>query len=161
MATDALTVTGDYTTGGSLLLDAALGGPTSATDTLTVNGTIINSGTPTTITLRRIAGSGALTTGKGILVVSAKGVSPSNAFVLAGGDMRVGNFIYKLVQDNDGSWYLRSTEIPSPVPSVSVVPGAPNTGSAPQSSLPSILSILACLFVSGAMLHMCVRSTRE
>lgn len=134
---DQLLITGGFIGGGTLRLDALLGEPAVA-DTLHIAGDVA-AGQPTVISLRNLGGSGAATTGKGILLVRVDGESPADAFVLEGGYVDAGQYRYTLVHDDDGNWYLRSVYVS--------VPGAPSTGVAPGSSAP-----LLALFMVGASL---------
>ncbi|WP_448097661.1 autotransporter-associated beta strand repeat-containing protein [Luteibacter yeojuensis] len=128
-----LTVQGDYTgQGGTLNLNSALGGDTSATDQLVVSG-----GTSGTVTVQvtNVGGAGAATT-QGIKLIDVQGAS-NGVFALKGdyvfqGDQAVvaGAYAYRLYKGtdanpNDGDWYLRSalTNLPGN-------PGDPGTGSA-------------------------------
>ncbi|WP_293400041.1 autotransporter-associated beta strand repeat-containing protein [Phenylobacterium sp.] len=109
-----LTVAGDYEgRGGTLKIDAVLGGDDSPTDRLLVRGAA--SGT----TLVEVANRGGLgaQTSNGILVVNVEGAS-DGVFTLAKGDFRLGGenalvagaYAYVLRQDaQGGDWKLRSS----------------------------------------------------
>ncbi|WP_291483894.1 IPTL-CTERM sorting domain-containing protein [Acidovorax sp.] len=109
---DAIVVTGNYTGGGAFNLDTQLGDSASPTDVLTINGNVTGT---TTLRITNVAGLGAATTGNGILVVSVGGTSPDNAFVLAGGSITVGGFVYTLHKVGN-NWYLQSAPVPTPPP---------------------------------------------
>lgn len=113
---DSLTISNNYTAGGVLELDAMLAGSDdSQVDTATINGNVINTDNPTIVRLHT-SGSGAQTTGKGILVISANGASPDGAFALENNYVDLGNYRYTLVHDTDGNWYLQSTIITQEAP---------------------------------------------
>lgn len=109
---DAIVVTGNYTGGGAFNLDAQLGDSASPSDVLTINGNVTGT---TTLSITNVAGLGAATTGNGILVVSVAGSSPDNAFVLAGGSITVGGFVYTLHKVGN-NWYLQSAAVVTPPP---------------------------------------------
>ncbi len=112
--------------GGRLLLDTVLneGGPASRSDVLVVDGTSVDAGGATKMTIRNAGGAGALTVGDGILVVQVLdlGRSAPDAFALATGvEARGGAFDYDLFHggvggSNPSDWFLRSTFIVGPVP---------------------------------------------
>lgn len=102
-AGETLTVTGNYTGGGSLALDTVLGDSSSASDVLHVSGG--TTGT-TILQVNNLGGTGALTTGDGILVVQVDG-SSSGTFALPGGSLIAGQFLYSL-QKIGNNWYLQS-----------------------------------------------------
>jgi outer membrane autotransporter protein len=112
-----LTIAGNYTgTGGTLEVEAVLGGDASPTDLLAVTG---NTAGSTNVKVINLGGGGAQTT-EGIKVVDVGGVS-AGSFSLLGdyvfeGDQAVvgGAYAYRLYQGGvstpaDGDWYLRST----------------------------------------------------
>ncbi|MDR2016316.1 MAG: IPTL-CTERM sorting domain-containing protein [Burkholderiales bacterium] len=108
--------TTNYIGGGILAMNTTLGVDGSPSDVL-----VIDSGTATgTTTLRitNVGGSGAQTTGDGILVVEAinGATTSSGAFVLETSPLIVGNYRYQLYQgglggSNPNNWYLRGTLI--------------------------------------------------
>ncbi len=110
----ALTVVGGYEgRGGTLRIDAVLGGDDSETDRLLVRGAASGS------TLVEVANRGGLgaQTSNGILVVDVEGAS-DGVFTLAKGDFRLGGenaltagaYAYVLRQDvQGGDWKLRSS----------------------------------------------------
>ena len=110
---DTLTVTGDYTGyAGHLVLDTALGGDTSATDKLVINGDA--SGT-THVSIHNIGGQGDGTI-EGIEVISVSGISAPHAFVQSG-RIVAGAYEYNLQQGNNSgtnpqSWFLTSFLLP-------------------------------------------------
>ncbi|CDZ68372.1 Putative ATP-binding component of a transport system and adhesin protein, partial CDS, partial [Neorhizobium galegae bv. orientalis] len=112
-----LTIAGNYTgTGGTLEVEAVLGGDASPTDLLVVTG---NTAGSTNVKVINLGGGGAQTT-EGIKIVDVGGVS-AGSFSLLGdyvfeGDQAVvgGAYAYRLYQGGtstpaDGDWYLRST----------------------------------------------------
>ncbi|MDR2153400.1 MAG: autotransporter outer membrane beta-barrel domain-containing protein [Burkholderiaceae bacterium] len=114
-----LTVSENYTGGGVMALDAALGGGSSPTDKLVVNGDVTGT---TQLRIANVGGLGAQTTGDGILVVQVRGNSPSNAFALENGAITVGSYTYNLVQVGT-NWYLQSS--PRGLPGASGVQAIP------------------------------------
>ncbi|WP_105440648.1 autotransporter outer membrane beta-barrel domain-containing protein [Neorhizobium sp. T25_13] len=111
-----LTIAGNYTgTGGTLEVEAVLGGDASPTDLLVVTG---NTAGTTNVTVINLGGGGAQTA-EGIKIVDVGGVS-AGSFSLLGdyvfeGDQAVvgGAYAYRLYQGGvstpaDGDWYLRS-----------------------------------------------------
>ncbi|OOO52553.1 autotransporter outer membrane beta-barrel domain-containing protein [Rhizobium laguerreae] len=114
-----LTVAGNYTgTGGTLEIEAELGGDASPTDRLVVTG---NTAGSTDVKVINLGGGGAQTV-EGIKIVDVGGTS-AGSFSLQGdyvfeGDQAVvgGAYAYRLYQGGvstpaDGDWYLRSTEL--------------------------------------------------
>jgi fibronectin-binding autotransporter adhesin len=112
-----LTIAGNYTgTGGTLEVEAVLGGDASPTDLLVVTG---NTAGTTNVQVINLGGGGAQTA-EGIKIVDVGGVS-AGSFSLLGdyvfeGDQAVvgGAYAYRLYQGGtstpaDGDWYLRST----------------------------------------------------
>ncbi len=138
-----ITTTGDYVSqGGSLVIGTELGTDGSPSDKMVVNGNVVNT-SPTVINLTNVGGAGALTTGKGILVVQVNGAdSPAGAFVLAA-PAQAGGFTYTLVRDDDKSWYLRSIATPKPPEPAGKVAVVPVMG------IPG-LAALAALLAGGA-----------
>lgn len=125
-AGDTLTVNGDYTGGGTVVLETELNGDTSATDQLILNG---NTSGDTALAIVPVGGIGQATQ-NGIKVVDfvADPQSYNNAadFHLAGDQqyINMGAYDYSLVQDNQ-DWYLRSqvvTPDPQPEPDPDVQP---------------------------------------
>lgn len=122
---DSLTVIGNYHGHiGRLLLQTVLAGDGAPSDKL-----VISSGTAsgsTNIGITNIGGQGALTRGNGILVVEAVngGTTAPGAFSLAD-RAAAGAYEYSLfrggVTGSEQNWYLRSSEIASPV----TPPGTP------------------------------------
>ena len=111
-----LTIAGNYTgTGGTLEVEAVLGGDASPTDLLVVTG---NTAGSTNVKVINLGGGGAQTA-EGIKIVDVGGVS-AGSFSLLGdyvfeGDQAVvgGAYAYRLYQGGvstpaDGDWYLRS-----------------------------------------------------
>lgn len=136
---DAIVVTGNYTGGGAFNLDAQLGDSASPSDVLTINGNVTGT---TTLRITNVAGLGAATTGNGILVVSVAGSSPDNAFVLAGGSITVGGFVYTLHKVGN-NWYLQSAAVVTPPP-----PPPPPTPSRPIPTLSELGLGLSALLLA-------------
>ena len=113
---DTLTVNGDYTGGGTLLLDSELNGDDSASDQLVLNG---NTAGNTTVVINPITGIGEPTsTGIKVVDFAADPTQFQNnaQFSLAGsGYVNMGAYDYTLVEDNN-DWYLRSQEVTPPSP---------------------------------------------
>lgn len=116
VAGDTLTVNGDYTGGGTLLLDSELNGDDSASDQLVMNG---NTAGNTTVVVNPITGIGEPTsTGIKVVDFAADPTQFQNnaQFSLAGsGYVNMGAYDYTLVEDNN-DWYLRSQEVTPPSP---------------------------------------------
>lgn len=117
VAGDTLTVNGDYTGGGTLLLDSELNGDDSASDQLVLNG---NTAGNTTVVVNPITGIGEPTsTGIKVIDFTADPTQFQNnaQFSLAGsGYVNMGAYDYTLVED-DNDWYLRSQKVtPTPPP---------------------------------------------
>ncbi len=107
-----LTVGNYVGSGANITLNTALGGSSSPTDQIVVNG-----GTATGLTyltIRNAGGLGAQTTGSGIPVVVTTngGTTAPNAFALANPSLVVGDYRYSLV-DPGGDWYLVSQPTPT------------------------------------------------
>lgn len=111
VAGDTLTVNGDYTGGGTLLLDSELNGDDSASDQLVLNG---NTAGNTAVVINPITGIGEPTsTGIKVVDFAADPTQFQNnaQFRLAGsGYVNMGAYDYTLVEDNN-DWYLRSQEV--------------------------------------------------
>ncbi|PAC02528.1 autotransporter outer membrane beta-barrel domain-containing protein, partial [Escherichia coli] len=111
VAGDTLTVNGDYTGGGTLLLDSELNGDDSVSDQLVMNG---NTAGNTTVVVNSITGIGEPTsTGIKVVDFAADPTQFQNnaQFSLAGsGYVNMGAYDYTLVEDNN-DWYLRSQEV--------------------------------------------------
>ncbi|EJC67117.1 outer membrane autotransporter barrel domain-containing protein [Rhizobium leguminosarum bv. viciae WSM1455] len=114
-----LTIAGNYTgTGGTLEIEAELGGDASPSDRLVVTG---NTAGTTDVKVVNLGGGGAQTV-EGIKIVDVGGTS-AGSFSLQGdyvfeGDQAVvgGAYAYRLYQNGlstpgDGDWYLRSTAL--------------------------------------------------
>ncbi|NNH85996.1 autotransporter outer membrane beta-barrel domain-containing protein [Rhizobium laguerreae] len=114
-----LTIAGNYTgTGGTLEIEAVLGGDASPSDRLVVTG---NTAGTTDVTVVNLGGGGAQTV-EGIKIIDVGGISAGNFSLLGDyvfeGDQAVvgGAYAYRLYQGGvstpaDGDWYLRSTEL--------------------------------------------------
>ncbi|MDP9892350.1 outer membrane autotransporter protein [Variovorax boronicumulans] len=133
-----LTVNGAYVgSGGVLRLGTFLGDSSSVSDRLVLNGGTASGRTSVQIT--QLGGLGALTTGNGIEVVSARNGATTtaqttkDAFALSGGHVDAGAFEYRLyAADASGAgenWYLRSTTTATPsTPSTPSEAGSSGTG---------------------------------
>ncbi|MFA9283220.1 autotransporter outer membrane beta-barrel domain-containing protein [Comamonas sp. SY3] len=116
--TGTLTVTGNYSSnGGSVALNTALGDSNSATEKLIINGD--TSGT-TTLNITNLGGTGAATSGAGILVVQVNGASNGTFSLPAPGYVQAGTFRYDLVKTGN-NWYLVSEARAENAPAASVV----------------------------------------
>ncbi|EHG6070528.1 autotransporter outer membrane beta-barrel domain-containing protein [Salmonella enterica subsp. diarizonae serovar 61:z52:z53] len=111
---NTLTVNGDYTGGGTLIINTVLGDDTSATDKLIVTG---NTSGDTGVVVNNVRGQGAQTA-DGIEIVHVGGQSDGN-FRLQNRAV-AGAWEYFLHKGNaggtDGNWYLRSELPPEPEP---------------------------------------------
>ncbi|AEX51243.1 putative transporter ATP-binding component [Rahnella aquatilis CIP 78.65 = ATCC 33071] len=122
-AGDTLTVNGDYTGGGTVVLETEMNGDTSATDQLILNG---NTSGDTALAIVPVSGIGQATQA-GIKVVDfvadPQGNNNAADFHLAGDQqyINMGAYDYSLVQDNQ-DWYLRS-QVVTPDPQPEPVPG--------------------------------------
>src|SRR5688500_18630010 len=132
-----LTVAGDYTgTGGTLEIEAELGGDASPSDRLVVTGNTFGS---TSVTVINTGGLGAQTV-EGIKIVDVGGTSGgtftlNGDYVFEGAQAVVaGAFGYRLFQNGvstpaDGDWYLRSSLLnpaaPNEPPGPLYQPGVP------------------------------------
>ncbi|SEL90722.1 autotransporter-associated beta strand repeat-containing protein, partial [Variovorax sp. YR750] len=129
-----LTVTGAYVgNNGVLRLGAVLNG-TGPSDRLVLDGATASASGRTTVQITNLGGLGALTSGNGIEVVTAKNGATTtaqttkDAFSLANGHVDAGAYEYRLyAADASGAgenWYLRSsTTVPpaAPTPSTPVI----------------------------------------
>jgi len=135
-ASDALTVHGNYVgNNGQLLLQTVLGTDNSASDKLVVSqGTLSGN---TQLGISNLGGLGGLTRQNGIEVVQARNgaISSSDAFALKG-SLSAGAYQYYLFKGgvtagSENNWYLRSSVVAVPPPTVPpvvvppVVPLAP------------------------------------
>jgi hypothetical protein len=111
IAGDDFTIMSNYNgQNGQILMDMVFGDSSSVTDVINITGDA--SGT-TVLNIENFGGTGALTTGNGIPVVTVTGVSDPNAFTLSA-PIVVGNFEYVLVQADAQNWYLQSLAINAP-----------------------------------------------
>ncbi|GAB2830700.1 hypothetical protein GCM10027276_36740 [Comamonas piscis] len=102
-----LTVAGNYLSdGGAIALNTALGDSNSATEKLVVHG---DTSGDTVLNISNLGGSGAQTTGNGILVVEVAGASNGVFSLPAPGYLEVGGFRYDLVKTGN-NWYLSTSE---------------------------------------------------
>jgi autotransporter family porin len=135
VAADTLKVTGAYvSSGGQLDVDAVLnqGGPAAQSDRLVAHSVEL-AGAPTNIVVHSVGGTGALTQGDGIPLVTVLDptASAAGAFTLAGRVVS-GPYEYMLFQGGvaapaNGHWYLRSDVEPTPPtpPPASTPPSPP------------------------------------
>ena len=114
-----LTINGNYTSnGGTLAVEAQLGGDASPADLLLINGNSLLGLAPTLVQVTNVGGLGGVTT-NGIKIVDVVGVtSDAGVFVLSGPAIG-GAYSYNLFQNDvatgtDGDWYLRSTGVLAP-----------------------------------------------
>lgn len=130
-----LTVSGTWVgQGGIVSMRTALGDSSSASDRIVIDGGTVSGNT--TLQVRNAGGLGALTTGDGILLVSAINGATTTAqttkdgFSLAGGHVDAGAYEYRLYSANAAgtgeNWYLRS----STQASASASPSTPTTAAA-------------------------------
>ena len=128
-----LTVTGAYAgNNGVLRLGTFLGDSSSVSDRLVLDGASASASGRTSVQITQLGGLGALTTGNGIEVISARNGATTtaqttkDAFSLAGGHVDAGAYEYRLhAADASGAgenWYLRSTT------TATVSTGTPATG---------------------------------
>lgn len=121
-----LTVSGNWVgQGGVVSMRTALGDSGSASDRIVIDGGTVSGNT--TLQVRNAGGLGALTTGDGILLVSAINGATTTAqttkdgFSLAGGHVDAGAYEYRLYNANAAgtgeNWYLRSSMQASASPS--------------------------------------------
>ncbi len=104
-ATDTTTVSGDYSGGGVLNINTVFGDETSASDVLIING---NSSGATTINISNLGGTGAATSGNGILVVQVDGTSGGTFSLPA--PINVNGYEYTLVKVGN-NWYLQAVAV--------------------------------------------------
>ncbi|MER8629126.1 autotransporter outer membrane beta-barrel domain-containing protein [Mesorhizobium opportunistum] len=142
-ATDRLTISGNYTgLGGLLLIQTELGDDTSASDRLVLSGGTASGSTG--IGVINVGGAGAETTADGIMVVQAINGATSSASAFAlDAPVAAGAFEYYLfkggVSAGSGeNWYLRSTLITptSPAAAPSALEPAPNLQPEPPAAEP-------------------------
>ncbi|MER9295923.1 autotransporter outer membrane beta-barrel domain-containing protein [Mesorhizobium sp. M0621] len=150
-ATDRLTISGNYTgLGGLLLIQTELGDDSSASDRLVLSGGTASGSTG--ISVVNLGGAGAATTQDGIMVVQAVNGANSGASTFAlDAPVAAGAFEYYLFKGgvsagSEENWYLRSTlntpAPPAPAPPVveptppEPVPPAAEPPPPPPSELP-------------------------
>lgn len=132
-ATDRLTINGNYTgLGGLLLIQTELGDDNSASDRLVLSGGTASGSTG--IGVVNVGGAGALTTADGIMVVQSMNgaTSTASAFALSA-PVAAGAFEYYLFKGGVGAgteenWYLRSTLTTPATPAAA----PPTNGPAPS-----------------------------
>lgn len=107
-AGDRFVVGGNFSGGGRIALDAVLGGSGSPADRLAIGGDVIGT---TLLQVSNVGGTGAVTgtgPGQGILVVEVGGTTAPGDFVLEGGQLIAGPYVYTLNLETDNNWYLQS-----------------------------------------------------
>ncbi|MFV0478163.1 MAG: hypothetical protein ACK5ME_10055 [Parahaliea sp.] len=106
VAGDTLFISGTTTTDSArLCLDVQLGDENSPADVLTLEDVTTGTG-PILLDITNASGTGALTSGNGILVVRISGSSPADAFGMV--PVTVNGFVYNLVQADGQNWYLQN-----------------------------------------------------
>lgn len=131
-----LTVSGPYVgNNGVLRLGSFLGDSGSATDRLVLDGQNASARGRTSVQVVNLGGLGAMTTGNGIEVISARNGATTtaqtsrDAFALLGGHVDAGAYEYRLLPgDANGAgenWYLRSSTTASPPPGPPPIDPAP------------------------------------
>jgi hypothetical protein len=133
-ADDVLTVANNYSgaAGSSVALDTVLGDSSSASDRLVVQG---NSSGTSVLKITNAGGTGAATTGDGILVVQVDGTSDAT-FELDGGTITAGVFEYSLHKVGN-NWYLQSRLLPS-----AGTTAVPTLGQAALAMLAALMALL-------------------
>ena len=136
-AGSTLAVNGAYVGNAGIL---RLGTGMPASDRLVLDGAAATASGATTVQIGSLGGLGALTTGDGIEVISARNGATTtaqttkSAFALAGGHVDAGAFEYQLhaadAQGAGENWYLRSTTTVVP-------PGGPSDPSGPPIEVPT------------------------
>lgn len=123
-----LTVNGNYiSNGGTLAVEAQLGGDASPADLLLINGNSLLGLAPTRVQVTNVGGLGGVTT-NGIKIVDVVGVSNAGVFALDGPAI-AGAYAYQLFQNDlatgtDGDWYLRSAGLAPTTPTFENYPVA-------------------------------------
>ena len=134
-----LTVTGAYAgNNGVLRLGTFLGDSSSVSDRLVLDGASASASGRTSVQITQLGGLGALTTGNGIEVISARNGATTtaqttkDAFSLAGGHVDAGAYEYRLhAADASGAgenWYLRSTTTATVLTATPATGGTGSTG---------------------------------
>lgn len=138
-ATDRLTINGNYTgLGGLLLIQTELGDDSSASDRLVLSGGTASGSTG--IAVVNVGGAGAQTTADGIMVVQAVNGATSTASAFAlDAPVAAGAFEYYLFKGGAGAgsaenWYLRSTLTTPATPAAA--PGALEPAPQPEPEPP-------------------------
>ena len=104
-ADDALAVTGDFSGGGTLVVNVNF--ETGTSDTLSVAGDV--TGAATGISVLKVAGAGT-PSGSAVDIVTVAGEVAESAFELIGGSLAVGSFTYSLdFVESEGKFSLTST----------------------------------------------------
>ena len=148
-ADDDFALNGNLGGDGVLQIDTVLGDSGSATDTLSISGDV--SGV-TTLNITNAGGPGNATTGNGILIVQVAGTSPAGGFILPGGELRAGDYVYSLAQVG-ADWYLQSDLDPigpGPGPGPGPTPIDGSARSIPSMTAYSLLLLSILLCVVGA-----------
>ncbi len=123
---DTLTLSGNFTGGGTISLDAVADDGAGGADMFVIQGDVSGA---TVLDIANVGGTGALTTGDGILVVQVDGASPADGFTMA--PFTAGEFDYTLVQVGS-DWYLQSTLLTYPITEVASPPAGGSVSCAPN-----------------------------
>ena len=116
--TGSLTVAQNYSSnGGKLVLNTRLGDSNSPTEKLVVGG---DTSGDTILDITNLGGTGAPSTGNGILVVEVAGASNGTFRLPAPGYLQAGTYRYDLVKTGN-NWYLVSEARAESAPAVGVV----------------------------------------
>lgn len=127
--------------GGVVSVDTILNDGTSngTSDKVKITGRVTGT---TKLKINNLRGAGAQTVGNGILIVETAG-SPADAFVLDGGPITQGGYIYKLVQVGS-NWYLQSQPVAPATGRITVTAAVTAPADAPFSgSIPYTLTCTA------------------
>ncbi len=111
---DILTLSGDFTGGGTLSLDTVADDGSGGSDVFVIQG---DASGITALNIANVGGAGGLTTGDGILVVQVDGTSPADGFSMA--PFTAGGFEYSLVQVGS-NWYLQSQDQGPTLPAIAI-----------------------------------------
>ncbi len=124
-----LTVNGNYTSnGGTLAVEAQLGGDGSPADLLLINGNALLGLAPTLVQVTNLGGVGGVAT-NGIKIVDVVGATSDAGVFVLNGPAIGGAYAYRLFQNDlatgtDGDWYLRSAGLAPTTPTLENYPVA-------------------------------------
>lgn len=142
------TITTNSYTGnnGEININTVLGPDNSLSDLLVINGGTASGKTGLGVT--NASGSGATTTGNGIMVVKVQSgaTTASDAFALSG-PVKAGAYEYSLIRRNDQNWYLIS-DLLNPTPNITQ-PDPQNYRA--ETSLYSAMPPMAALYSAATM----------